>query len=117
MCNATLKKILPQNGSQSDENSLAENPEQVVVPDSHTFKQKGNDLLKENKPKAALKAYASALNAAAVEHVDDHEKAVLLSNRAYAHIKCNMFIKVWTSLSPVAASGDNYRRQSLKHVT
>ncbi len=66
----------------------------TTPPDSQAFKQKGNDLLKENKPKAAVQAYASALKAAAVEHVDDQEKAVLLSNRSYAYLRSNLFVKV-----------------------
>ena len=98
MCNSEVQKALPQNGSQSGASPTAKSePDtsgQVTLPDSQAFKQKGNDLLKENKPKAAVQAYASALKAAAVEHVDDQERAVLLSNRSYAYLKSSLFVKV-----------------------
>jgi hypothetical protein len=64
------------------------------------LKQKGNQLLKENKPKAALKAYNSALEAAAEGHMDGQQLAVLHSNRASAYIRCAQYVKViLTSIS------------------
>jgi hypothetical protein len=58
------------------------------------LKQKGNQLLKENKPKAALKAYNSALEAAAEGHLDGQQLAVLHSNRAFTYIRCGQYVKV-----------------------
>ena len=108
MCNPEAQKALPQIGSQSGAGPTAAGEAdisgQVTVSDSHAFKQKGNDLIKENKLKAAIKAYKSALKAADVEHVDDQEKAVLLSNRSYAYIKCSLFVKVATKISEFALS-------------
>lgn len=110
MCNLEAQKALPQIGSQSSTGPTAAGETdisgQVTVPDSHAFKQKGNDLLKKNKPKSAIKAYASALEAADVEHIDDQEKAVLLSNRSYAYIKCSLFVKVVTMILQSALSFD-----------
>ena len=87
-----------QSGAKSTAISTAEPSELATVSDSCAFKQQGNNLIKENKPKSAVKAYASALKAAAVEHVDDQEKAVLLSNRSYAYVRCSLFIKVRNTL-------------------
>ena len=58
------------------------------------LKQKGNQLLKENKPKSALKAYDNALEAAAEGHLDGQQLAVLYSNRAFAYIRCGQYVKV-----------------------
>ena len=63
------------------------------------LKQKGNQLLKENRPKAALKAYESALEAAAEGHLDGQQLAVLYSNRAFAYIRCGQYVKVILTLS------------------
>ena len=58
------------------------------------FKEKGNCLLKEGKPKAAVKAYTSALQNAALQQLDDQQKAVLLSNRSIAYITAHLNAKV-----------------------
>ena len=113
MCNPEVQKAQAQNGSQSGTDCLtavseADTSRQVTLPDSQAFKQKGNDLLKDNKPKSALQAYASALKAAADEHVDDEEKAVLLSNRSYAYLKCNLFVKARSSLLHIALYHDHF---------
>jgi len=98
MCNPELQRPLQRKGSLCDHDVNAvdksETSDQPAIPNSQVFKQKGNEHLKESKPKAAVTAYSSALEAAALEQLDDHEKAVLLSNRSFAYIKCNLFVKV-----------------------
>ena len=59
------------------------------------FKERGNLLLKEGKPKAAVKAYTSAMQSAALEQLDDQQKAVLLSNRSAAFIRAHLNAKVY----------------------
>ena len=58
------------------------------------LKETGNRLLKEGKPKAAVKAYSGALQDAAIEQLNDHEKAVLLSNRSLAYVRAHLSAKV-----------------------
>ena len=58
------------------------------------LKERGNCMLKEGKPKAAVKAYTGALQNAALEQLDDHGKAVLLSNRSLAYVRAHLNAKV-----------------------
>ena len=73
------------------------------------LKQKGNQMLKENKPKAALKAYESALEAAAEGHLDGQQLAILSSNRAFAYIRCGQYFKVILTSAFQASTNLNCR--------
>ena len=61
------------------------------------LKERGNCLLNEGKPKAAVKAYTDALQNAALDQLDDQQKAVLLSNRSAAYVKAHLNAKVYAN--------------------
>lgn len=112
----TAKKITCSIGSPTAVNGTETSVHCQVINSTcvSALKQKGNELLKESKPKAAIKTYTSALEAAAVEHTDDQERAVLLSNRAFAHITCRQYIQV--GLSSVRHVGRMREVSALRHV-
>ena len=80
--------------SAADESANAASSSSPIGTSVSDLKEKGNCLLREGKPKAAVKAYTSALQNAALEQLDDQQKAVLLSNRSIAYITAHLNAKV-----------------------
>ena len=81
--------------SAADESANAAGSSSPIGTSVSDLKERGNCLLGEGKPKAAIKAYTSALQNAALEQLDDQQKAVLLSNRAIAYISAHLNAKVY----------------------
>ena len=80
--------------SATDCPAIAASSSSSIATSVSEMKETGNRLLKEGKPKAAVKAYTGALQNAALEQLDDHEKAVLRSNRSLAYVRAHLNAKV-----------------------
>ena len=96
-CPQGKESTQPASTSATDNSANAASSSPSSATSVSEMKERGNCLLKEGKFKGAVKAYTSALQSAALEQLDDQQKAVLLSNRSLAYVKTHLNAKVYSN--------------------